>query len=72
MAARKRTSIQISKELAADLVEASQKVSEVVETLEVQLDKDTLKRLRLGEKEYRSGRYKTARSKEELERALAN
>ena len=56
LTSRRRTSIQLSKELAAELLAASIKVNEVVETLEVQLDKETLRRLKIGEKDYRLGR----------------
>ena len=63
---RKRASIQLSKKLAEDPVEASTKVNEVLETLEVQLDRQTLRRLKTGEKEYRTGRFKVAREEDFL------
>ncbi len=72
LTSKKRGSIQISKELAADLLSASIKVSEVVETLEVQLDKETIRRLKRGEKEYGKGRFKTARTKQEIVKVLSN
>ena len=39
--------------------------------MEVQLDKQTLRRLRLDEKEYMSGRYKIARIRAEIDKVLA-
>ena len=70
---RKRSSysIQLSKELASDLAQATAKVNEVLETLEVQLDKRTLRRLKLGQKEYRIGSYKLARSEAEIDKVLS-
>ncbi len=68
---RKRSSIQLSKELASDLAEASAKVNVVLETLEVQLDKQTMRRLKLGEKEYQQGKYTVARTEAEIEKVLS-
>jgi len=72
MATRKRGSIQISKQLAIDLVEASEKVNVLIETLEVQLDKQTLRRLRAGTKEYRAGQYKVTHTRTEIDNVLAH
>jgi hypothetical protein len=69
---KKRASIQLSKELAEDLIEASIKVNEVVETLEVQLDRATMRRLKLGEKEYSKGEYKIARKSEDIDKVLSS
>jgi exonuclease VII small subunit len=68
---KRSSSIQISKELASDLAEASAKVNEVLETLEVKLDKQTLRRLKLGEKEYRTGKYKVARTQAQIDKVLS-
>jgi hypothetical protein len=68
---KKRPSIQISKELAEDLVSASIKVNEVIETLEVQLDKQTMRRLKIGEKQYSKGQFKTAKTKEDIDKVLS-
>ena len=69
--AKKDSSVYLPKELVADLFEASLKFQEVVETLEVQLDKETIRRLKRGEREYREGGYKVASSREEIERVLS-
>jgi hypothetical protein len=70
--ARRRTSIQLSKELASDLAEASTKVSAVLETLEVQLDKQTMRRLKIGEKELKSRKYKLARTEAQIDKVLSS
>ena len=69
--AKKESSVRLPKELVADLFEASLRFQEVVETLEVQLDKETVRRLKQGEREYREGRYRVASSLEEIERVLS-
>ena len=43
---------------------------EVLEPLEVLLDKATIKRLKQGEKEYSEGKYVTAKTREEARRIL--
>ena len=70
--AKKRASIQLSRELAMELVAASIKVNEVVETLEVQLDKETLRRLKIGEKEHSRGQFKVARNATEIDKVLSS
>lgn len=69
--AKKEGSLQLPKELVADLFEASLRFQEVVETLEVQLDKETVRRLKQGEREYRQGKYKVASSREGIEKVLS-
>jgi len=53
------------------LFEASLRFHEVVETLEVQLDRETIHRLKRGETEYKQGRYKIARTRQEVEKVLS-
>ena len=69
--AKKESSIQLPKGLIADLFEASLRFQAVVETLEVQFDKETVRRLKQGEREYVQGRYKVASSREEIEKVLS-
>lgn len=69
--ARKRASVQLPKEIIADLFEASLRFHEVVETLEVQLDKETVRRLKRGEKEYQQGKYKVASTRQEIDKVLS-
>ncbi len=62
----------MSREAVAELYEASLRFTEVVETLEVLLDKETLRRLKTGEKQYQEGRYKVASSKPEIAKILSS
>lgn len=68
---KKESSVQLPKKLVADLLEASLRFQEVAETLEVQLDKETVRRLKQGEREYREGKYKVTSSREEIEKVLS-
>ncbi|HZY95156.1 MAG TPA: hypothetical protein VFE98_09945 [Candidatus Bathyarchaeia archaeon] len=69
--ARKNSSIEVPRELVADLSETSQKFRQLLETLEVQLDPATLRRLEAGDKEYRMSKYKTASTSEQVHRVLS-
>lgn len=64
-------SVQVPKKLITDLLEASLRFHEVVETLEVQLDKETLRRLKIGEKEYKQGEYRVASTRQEIDKVLS-
>lgn len=57
--------------MVADLIESSLRFQEVVETLEVQLDKKTLRRLKAGDREYKQGKFKVASTREEIDRVLS-
>ncbi len=70
--ARRADSIQLPKELVADLLESSLRFQEVAETLEVQLDKKTVKRLKTGDKELKKRQYKVASSREDIDRILSS
>ncbi len=69
---RKGSQVQIPEALLRDLYEASLRFLQVYETLEVQLDKETLRRLKKGEKEYQQGKYKVASSRHEISRVLSS
>jgi len=69
--AKKGVSVQLPKSLVTDLLEASLRFNEVVETIEVLLDKETLRRLKTGEKEYSQGKYRAAHSHQEIDRVLS-
>jgi hypothetical protein len=70
--ARIADSIQLPKELVVDLLESSLRFQEVAETLEVQLDKKTVKRLRIGDMELEKRQYKVASSREDIDRILSS
>ena len=69
--ARRAESIQLPKNVVADLLESSLRFQELAETLEVQLDKKTVKRLKTGENELKRGQYKVASSREDIDRILS-
>jgi len=69
--AKKRASVQLPKELVTDLFEASLRFHEVVATLEVLLDEQTVRRLKMGEKEYRQGKYRVASTRREIDEVLS-
>ncbi len=64
--------MQLPRKFITDLFEASIRFHEVVETLEVQLDKETVRRLKIGEREYREGRFKVASTPREIEKVLSS
>jgi len=70
--ARRADSIQLPKDLVADLLESSLRFQEVAETLEIQLDKKTIKRLKTGDKELKKRQYKVASSREDINRILSS
>jgi len=70
--ARIADSIQLPKDLVVDLLESSLRFQEVAETLEVQLDKKTLKRLKTGDRELKKRQYKVASSREGIDRILSS
>jgi len=49
----------------AGLYEASARFEQTIETMEVLLDKKTMQRIKLGEKQYRKKAYTVARDDEE-------
>ena len=49
--------IQIPKKMLEEIYDAHEKIDQILETLEVLLDEATLKRLKKGEEELKSGDY---------------
>ncbi len=70
--ARKAASVQLAREQVADLLESSIRLQEVVETLEVQLDRRTVRRLKIVERQYREGAYRVASSRRDIDRLLSS
>ncbi len=60
------------RDLVADLVESSLRFQEVAETLEVQLDKNAVRRLRTGDRELKKRQYKVASSRGDIDRILSS
>jgi hypothetical protein len=54
----------------AGLYEASVRFEQIIETMEVLLDKKTVQRIKLGESEYRKKAYVLAREAEEIRKVL--
>jgi hypothetical protein len=55
----------------ARLYEASVGFEQVIETMEVLLDKKTMQRIKLGENQYRKKAYVPARDTEEIRKVLS-
>ena len=62
--------VRLPKEMVRELLKTSLEFTEVVERMEVLLDKKTVYRLKRGEREYKSGKYITA-TKAEVDKVLA-
>ena len=61
--------IQIPRKMFGELYDAHEKIDQILETLEVLMDKATLKRLKMGEEELKTGDYVDAEP-EEIEELL--
>jgi len=56
----------------AGLYETSARFQQIIETIEVLLDKKTMRIIKLGEKEYRKKAYVVARDAEEIRKVLSS
>jgi len=56
----------------AGLYETSARFQQIIETIEVLLDKKTMRRIKLGEKEYRKKAYVVARDAAEIRKVLSS
>ena len=64
--------VRLPRSFVAGLYEASVKFEQIVETMEVLLDKKTMRRIKLGEKEYHRKAYVLARDTEEIAKVLSS
>lgn len=64
--------IRVPKSVVAGLYEASVKFEQIVETIEILLDKKTLQRIKLGKKQYQRKAYVLARDSREILKALSS
>ncbi len=64
-------SVRLPKKVIEELLKTSLEFTEVIERMEVLLDDKTMKRLRRGEREYKSGKYITA-TKTEADKVLVD
>jgi hypothetical protein len=58
--------------MVEDLYDASARFASVLETLEVLLDKGTMKRIKSGERQYSRRQYVVAKASSEIRKALSS
>ena len=63
--------VRLPKSVVAGLYEASVRFEQIIEAMEVLLDKKTMQRIKLGEKQYRKKAYVLARDAEEVREFLS-
>ena len=63
--------VRVPKSVVEEMYRNSLRFTEVLETLEILLDKNTIRRIKLGEKQLRRKQYITARGSKEIRRALS-
>jgi len=56
--------IQISRKIIEEIYDTHEKINQILETLEVLMDEETLKRLKKGEEELKTGDYIDAKPEE--------
>ena len=64
--------VRLPKSVVAGLYEASARFEQIIETMEVLLDKKTMQRIKLGEDQYRKNDYVLARDAEEIRKVLSS
>ena len=62
--------VRLPRSVVAGLYEAYVRFEQIIETMEVLLDKKTVQRIRLGEKQYRKKAYVLVREAEEIRKVL--
>ena len=65
-------SVRLPREVIEELYDASVRFASVLETLEVLMDKQTMRRIKTGEKEYSRRQYVVAKGPAEIRRALSS
>lgn len=63
--------IRLPKGVVEEMYRTSIRFAEVLETLEVLLDKKTMRRIKLGEQQFRRKQYITAKGSKEIRKALS-
>ena len=64
--------VRLPKSVVVELYEASVRFEQIIETMEVLLDKKTMRRIKLGEKQYRKKAYVVAQNTEEIRKVLSS
>ena len=62
--------VRLPRSVVAGLYEASVRFEQIIETMEVLLDKKTMRRIKVGKKQYRKKAYVLAREAEEIRKVL--
>ena len=63
--------IRLPKDVVEEMYRASVRFAELLETLEVPLDKETMRRIKLGERQYKRTQYVAAKGPREIRRVLS-
>lgn len=63
--------MRLPKVVVEQIYEASLRFAEVLETLEVTLDQKTMRRIKTGEREFRNGKYITAKGTKAIRKVLS-
>ncbi len=66
------STVRLPKKVIEELYDASVRFVSVLETLEVLMDKQTMRRIKTGEKEYSRRQYVVAKGPVEIRRALSS
>ena len=64
--------IRLPKDVVEEMYRTSLRFAEVLETLEVLLDKKTMRRIKLGEQQLRRKRYVVAKGPKEIRKVLSS
>jgi hypothetical protein len=64
--------IRLPKGVVEEMYRTSMRFTQVLETLEVLLDKKTMRRIKLGEQQLRGKQYVTARGPKEIRKVLSS
>ncbi len=65
-------SVRLPRKVIEELYDASVRFASVLETLEVLMDKQTMRRIKMGEKEYSRRQYVMTKGPAEIRRALSS
>jgi len=63
--------VRVPRPVIEEIYRASLRFAEILETLEVLLDKKTMRRVKLGENQYRKRRYIVARDRRAIRKVLS-
>jgi len=63
--------IRLPKHVVEEIYRASEKFAELFETLEILMDKKTMRRIRIGERQYHRKQYVVAKGPREIRKVLS-